>query len=216
MAQRTKYKHVPEYLLGFDTETTGLDVATERAISYGFCAYHWGAPVWSEQVYVIPDKPIAPGAARVHGLSIESLEAKRLSEKVLSVEAGVAHCVDVLREWSARGAFIVGANVWRFDLEMLRQTSLSVLKDSLQSEDFNIEFLKVIDVIEHDLIMEPDRVARPRRGLERLCKYYGVEPGGHDALGDARATIEVLLKQIERNASGQASLLGLTAMKADS
>jgi DNA polymerase III subunit epsilon len=211
-----KYRHIPEFLLGFDTETTGLDVATERAISYGFCAYHWGVPVWSEHVFVVPDRPIAPAAAAVHGLSIEALENMRETETVLTVEAGVTHCVKVLREWHEKGAYIVGANVWKFDLEMLRQTSLSTLQESLQGPDFNIELLRVIDVIEHDWIIEPERDVRPRRGLERLCNHYGVTPGGHDALADARATIEVLLKQIAFNAHGQTSLLGPELIEAPS
>ena len=213
MAQKTKYKHIPEFLLGFDTETTGLDVGTERAISYGFCAYHWGTPVWSEQVFVIPDRPIAPAAAAVHGLSLDSLEEKRATDKVLTVEGGVAHCVNVLREWHNKGAYIVGANVWKFDLEMLRQTALSVLKESLQGPDFNIELLRVIDVIDHDWVIEPDRTLRPRRGLERLCQHYGVKPGGHDALADAEATVEVLLQQILFNANGQISLLAPVFME---
>ena len=52
MAKR--YLQVPELILGFDTETTGLSVQSERAISYGFCAYRFGVPVWSEHFYVIP------------------------------------------------------------------------------------------------------------------------------------------------------------------
>ena len=97
-----KYLRVPELMLGFDTETTGLDVASERAISYGFCAYHYGKPVWDEQFFVIPDRPIAPGALKVHGLSIEDLEAKRSSETVLSVKGGLLRAVDILRRYQER------------------------------------------------------------------------------------------------------------------
>jgi len=57
-----RYQRVPELVLGFDTETTGLSVSSERAVSYGFCAYRFGVPVWSEQFFVIPDRPISPGA----------------------------------------------------------------------------------------------------------------------------------------------------------
>ncbi len=81
-----KYFQVPELILGFDTETTGLSVASERAISYGFCAYRFGVPVWSEQFFVIPDRPISAGAYRVHHLSLEDLEAKRESHAVHDVE----------------------------------------------------------------------------------------------------------------------------------
>jgi DNA polymerase III epsilon subunit-like protein len=33
-----------------------------------------------------------------------------------------------------------------------------------------------------------------------------VKPGGHEALGDARATVEVFIEQVVRNNSGQVTL----------
>src|SRR5271168_839526 len=94
-----KYQRVPELILGFDTETTGLSVSSERAISYGFCAYRFGVPVWSEQFFVIPDRPISSGAKRVHGLSLEDLEAKRATNRVYSIENGLTRAVQILRDY---------------------------------------------------------------------------------------------------------------------
>jgi DNA polymerase III epsilon subunit-like protein len=197
---------VPELILGFDTETTGLDVGSERAISYGFCAFRYGRPVWSEQFFVVPDRPIAPAAQRIHGLSIESIEAKRGTELVFNVEGGLAHAVGILRRYQDQGAYIVGANVVRFDIEMLRRSYHSVVGRSLNDDSFDLSLLQIIDVIEHDLAIEPGREDRPRRGLENLCRFYGVKPGGHEALGDARATVEVFIEQVVRNNSGQVTL----------
>ena len=201
-----KYRRVPELILGFDTETTGLDVASERAISYGFCAYRYGNPEWSEQFYVIPDRPIAPAAQRVHGLTVENIEAMRTTQTVLSVQSGLVRAVEILRRYQQQGAVIVGANVVRFDLEMLRRSYESVLGKSLSDEDFDLSLLGIIDVVEHDLAIDPSREVRPRRGLPYLCKYYGVTSGGHDALGDARATVEVFIEQVIRNNAGQMPL----------
>jgi len=201
-----KYRRVPELLLGFDTETTGLDVTKERAISYGFCAYRYGKPEWSEQFYVLPDRPIAPGARRVHGLSLEDIEAKRATSSVLSVASGLVRAVEILRRYQQLGASIVGANVARFDLEMLRRSYESVFGKSLDDESLDLSLLSIIDVVEHDLAIDPRRDVRPRRGLSHLCSYYGVTPGGHDALGDARATIEVFVEQVIRNNAGQMPL----------
>ena len=189
-----------------DTETTGLDVTSERAISYGFCAYRYGRPEWSEQFYVIPDRPISPGAKRVHGLSIEDLEAKRSSSTVLNVQGGLVRAVEILRRYQQQGAAIVGANVARFDLEMLRRSYESVLGKSLDDDSLDLSLLLIIDVVEHDLAIDPGREVRPRRGLSYLCKYYGVAPGEHDALGDARATVEVFIEQVIRNNAGQMPL----------
>jgi DNA polymerase III epsilon subunit-like protein len=200
-----RYQRVPELILGFDTETTGLSVSSERAISYGFCAYRFGVPVWSEQFFVIPDCPISAGAKRVHGLSLEDIEAKRGSHSVFSVEMGLRRAVQILQHFHDLGAYVVGSNVVRFDLEMLRRSCVSVLGMELNDKYFDISLLRIIDVVDHDLAIEPTREFRPRRGQDYLCRHYGVKPGGHDALSDARAAVEVFLEQVVHNNAGQAS-----------
>ncbi len=201
-----KYFRVPELMLGFDTETTGLDVKSERAISYGFCAYRFGRPEWSEQFYVIPDRPISAAAQRVHGLSVEDIEAKRATSTVLSVRSGLVRAVEILCRYQQQGAVIVGANVARFDLEMLRRSYASVFGKALNDDALDLSLLSIIDVVVHDLAIDPRREERPSRGLGNLCRFYGVTPGGHDALGDARATVEVFIEQVVRNNEGQVPL----------
>ena len=208
-----KYLRVPELIVGFDTETTGLSVNTDRAISYGFCAYRFGQPIWTDHFFVLPDKAISSGAYRVHGLSMEDIEAKRGENLVLSVEDGVARAVRNLREFHLLGASFIGANVCRFDLEMLRRTAMSLLGTALDDQYFDISLLRVIDVVEHDLAIEPSRHRRPRRGLAYLCQHYGVATGGHDALGDSRAAVEVFLEQVTSINQGQSSLSLLTESK---
>jgi DNA polymerase III epsilon subunit-like protein len=202
-----KYLQVPELIVGFDTETTGLSVTSERAISYGFCAYRFATPIWSHQFFVIPDCPMSAGAQRVHGLSIDDLEAKRNTERVYDVATGLRMAINLLRDFHAKGAYIVGSNLARFDLEMLRRSSISVLGTALDDADFDISLLRIIDTVEHDLAIEPSREVRSKRGLEHLCNHYGVIPGGHDALGDARAAVEVFLEQVIFNNAGQPSFL---------
>ncbi len=99
----------------------------------------------------------------------------------------------------------MGSNVSRFDLEMLRRSSLS-LSGSV-SDVAGLSGLRIIDVVEHDLAIEPSRVLRPRRGLTFLSRHYGVKPGGHDALEDASAAVEVFMEQVLVNNAGQTSLL---------
>lgn len=205
-----KYLQVPELILGFDTETTGLSVQSERAIAYGFCAYRFGVPIWSQHFFVIPDRPISAGAQRVHGISLEDLEGKRGRESVFNVETGLTHAIKILHDFHERGAYVVGSNVVRFDLEMLRRSSISVLGRALDDADFDISLLRIIDVVEHDLAIEPSRAQRPRRGLGQLCHHYGVTEGGHDALGDARASVEVFMEQVLFNNAGQVPLSLLT------
>ena len=199
--------------MGFDTETTGLDVTTERAISYGFCAYRYGQPESDEHFYVVPDRPISEGARRVHGLSLEDIEAKRATDSVYSLEAGLTHAVEVLRHYQGLGAFFVGSNLTRFDLEMLRWSYQSAFSKRLEDDGLKFSQMRIIDVVEHDLVIEPSRATRSRRGLDHLCSHYGVRPGGHDALNDARAAVEVFLEQVLFNTAGQMAF-GLTALPA--
>jgi DNA polymerase III subunit epsilon len=201
-----KHLRVPELMVGFDTETTGLDVAKERAIAYGFCVYRFGQLTSTEHFFVVPDRPITSGARRVHGMSIEDIGAKSPDFDVLSIEAGLTRAIRVLRDLHDQGAHVVGANVVRFDLEMLRRSAVSVLGNPLQDSDFDISLLRIIDVIEHDLAIEPRNVERPSRSLTQLCGHYGVTPGGHDALGDAVAAVQVFLEQVIRNNAGQMPL----------
>ncbi len=193
-----KYFVVPELLLGFDTETTGLDVNVERAISYGFCAYERGRPVWSDHFFVRPDRPISPGAQRVHGVSMEELNEKYLQSEALSVAMGLIRAVGVLRDHLGRGAKIVGANVTSFDLAMLRRSYASVLQRDLL-DDLHVGRFPVIDVIKHDEAIESRAMSRRARSLTSLCRHYGVSPGGHNALSDARASVEVFLAQVAKN-----------------
>ncbi|HVB71884.1 MAG TPA: 3'-5' exonuclease [Acidimicrobiales bacterium] len=211
-----KHLRVPELMVGFDTETTGLDVAKERAIAYGFCVYRFGRLTSTEHFFVVPDRPITAGARRVHGLSVEDIEARAPEFDVLSVEAGLTRAIHILRDLHAQGAHVVGANVVHFDLEMLRRSAISVLGRTLQDAEFDISLLRIIDVIEHDLAIEPRNVERPSRRLSQLCRHYGVTPGGHDALGDAVASVEVFLEQVVRNNAGQMPLaLAMTLEEID-
>jgi DNA polymerase III epsilon subunit-like protein len=137
---------------------------------------------------------------------VEDIEAKRGSAFVFNVEKGLTRAVQILRDYHALGAYVVGSNVVRFDLEMLRRSCISVLGMELNDEYFDISLVRIIDVVDHDLAIDPSREFRPRRGQEYLCRHYGVTPGGHDALSDARAAVEVFLEQVVHNNAGQASL----------
>ena len=196
---------VAELVMGFDTETTGLDVTREQAISYGFCLYRYGQPVDVQHFFVLPDRPISEGARRVHGLSRDDLETKRASHDVLSVAQGVRRAVALLDQVYDEGGFVVGANVRRFDLAMLRHTSVALSREEGVGP-FDPDHLRIIDVIENDLAIDPGRAVRPRRSLTHLCAHYGVSTGGHDAAGDARAAVEVLIEQVVQVNAGQREL----------
>ncbi len=192
------YHEVPEVMVGFDTETTGLSSRSDRAISYGFVIYEAGRLVASEHFYVDPEMEISPGAERVHGVSREALERWREEGTALSFAAGVNRAVSILLREITRGGVVVGANVALFDLAMLA-SNYEWLHHGPLAREIDLRRVEVIDVVSHDVAIEPREVSSRRRGLPYLCEYYGVTPGGHDALGDARAATEVFLAQVRRN-----------------
>ncbi len=192
------YVEVPEIMVGFDTETTGLSSRSDRAVSYGFVVYESGTVTREEHFFVDPEIPISAGAQRVHGLSYDTLREWREDGRALGFAAGVNRAVSLLASEISRGAVVVGANVALFDLAMLSSNYQWVHQCSL-SREIDLRRVEVIDVVNHDVAIEPREMASRRRGLPYLCQHYGVTPGGHDALGDARAAVEVFLAQVRRN-----------------
>jgi DNA polymerase III epsilon subunit-like protein len=184
------HERVPELLVGFDVESTGLDTANDEAISYGFAEFVNGRFVGQDEFFVLPDIQIHPGAEKIHGVSYERLARLFRSGEAVSARAGASRAVSRLINYQNRGATFVGALV-----EM----------------GFDLASADLIDVVAHDLAIDPDRSRRPRRGLAFLCEHFKVTPGQHRASGDARASGEVLLAQIgvviEAKMSSQESVL---------
>lgn len=192
----TKYCDAPDWLVGFDTETTGLSTVRDQAISYGLCLYHRGALIWSDHYFVRPDRPISEGARRVHGLSVEDIERLSERERVLSVESGLRRVIGQLEDCRRRGAFVVGANLARFDLAMLTHSARQYLDPELARSLDDVARWDIIDVVAHEREIERIRRDGGRRSLSELCRRYEVTPGGHEALGDARAAVEVFMAQV--------------------
>ncbi len=194
-----KHHEVPELVLGFDTETTGLATSSERAISYGFALYRNMELVWSDHYYVVPDVEISPGAERVHGISRAMLEAKAARGEAHTVEQGLITTLAILRQHHAAGAWICGANVSHFDIDMFQRSYGSVMNKTVADDGLQLDELRIIDVISHDIAMESRAENPRRRNLTALSMHYGVRVGGHDALNDAKAACEVFFAQVAQN-----------------
>ena len=210
-----RYQSVPELVLGFDTETTGLSTSSERAISYGFCLYREGQLEWTDHFFVVPDVPISEGAQRVHGISRETLLAKYKAGEALSVEMGLIRAVDVLRRHHQQGAYICGANVSHFDIDMLHRSYQSKFKKHLKDDNLDPEELRIIDVIAHDIAMESRADNPRRRNLTALSNHYGVRVGGHDALNDAMAACEVFFAQVAANTNDLSTIRPVVSSMSD-
>ena len=245
---------LPDLIVGFDTETTGLDTAEDEIISYGFAVFRHGQFQEEEsgQFFATTDRPIHPRAQEIHGLSADDIRSRTSKwGGPYSPSEGLRKAIDQLLIFKKGGAVIVGAFP-KFDFDMLHAMSQRHLRDpfdwtrhiepnyrleSHELREFQMYMDSVVVANLHDdsgdsltsassvesasrtRAFRPKRPFRPaskwpfivdvcafdrnhwpdftrRRNLGALCDYYNVAPGGHDALQDARAAVEVWMQQL--------------------
>jgi DNA polymerase III epsilon subunit-like protein len=228
------HRVVPPLMVGFDLETTGLDVKHDQPISYGFTEYRDGKQTGVKHHFIVkPTVPIHEKASAVNGWTADKLEKSYNGEIVtdfsynkyapaLDPRIGVQKAASILSDYQKQGAVIVGANHHKFDFAMLSNTyktlnafpieTTGLVPPRVSDEKnprvfFDPTAIKTIDVISHDRRLDPEQYAYNHplyrsRSLENLAKHYQVEPSSHIALDDARASVDVYLRQVERNKKG--------------
>ncbi len=169
-------------MCGFDLETTGVDVETDRIVTASMVQCGGDLPVQPATWLADPGVEIPEAAAKVHGITTEKAraEGQPVVEVVEQVTAGLAQ---VARD----GIPIVAMNA-AFDLTMLdreaRRHGVQPLTDIVG------ESLRVVDPRVLDKRVDPYR--RGGRKLEDLCRTYGVRlDGAHSADADAIAACRV-------------------------
>ncbi|MGW5476968.1 exonuclease domain-containing protein [Streptomyces sp. NPDC004008] len=181
-------------LAAFDTETTGVDVETDRIVSAAVAVQD--APGTRPRVcrwLVNPGVPVPAEATAVHGLTEEHLQRNgRWPSPVMEEIARE------LGEQAALGRPLVVMNA-PFDLTLLDR-ELRRHRASSLDRWFASQPLCVLDprVLDKHL----DRYRKGRRTLTDLCAHYGVAlEGAHDAAADALAALEVVRALGRRYAS---------------
>lgn len=172
-------------LAAFDTETTGVDVETDRIVSAAVVVQD--APGTRPRVarwLVNPGVPVPEAATAVHGLTDEHLQREgRWPAPVMEEIART------LAEQTARGRPLVVMNA-PFDLTLLDR-ELRRHRASSLDHWFETTPLQVLDprVLDKHL----DRYRKGRRTLTDLCAHYEVVlDGAHDAAADAQAAMDVV------------------------
>ncbi|OIK00643.1 3'-5' exonuclease [Streptomyces colonosanans] len=172
-------------LAAFDTETTGVDVETDRIVSAAVVVQD--APGIRPRVsrwLVNPGVPVPAAATAVHGLTEEHLQRNGRWPSPVTEE--------IARELGEQAALdrpLVVMNA-PFDLTLLDR-ELRRHRASSLDRWFTSAPLCVLDprVLDKHL----DRYRKGRRTLTDLCAHYGVElEGAHDAAADALAALEVV------------------------
>ncbi|MDT9697683.1 3'-5' exonuclease [Streptomyces sp. P17] len=172
-------------LAAFDTETTGVDVETDRIVSAAVVIQD--APGTRPRVtrwLVNPGVPVPESATAVHGLTEEHLQRNG------RWPAPVMHEIaEELAEQAVAGRPLVVMNA-PFDLTILDR-ELRRHRASSLAHWFETSPLLVLDprVLDKHL----DRYRKGRRTLTDLCAHYGVTlDGAHDAGADALAALDVV------------------------
>ncbi|MEE1760593.1 MULTISPECIES: 3'-5' exonuclease [unclassified Streptomyces] len=172
-------------LAAFDTETTGVDVETDRIVSAAVVVQD--APGTRPRVtrwLVNPGVPVPAAATAVHGLTDEQLQRDGRWPAPVMEEIARA-----LAEQAVRGRPLVVMNA-PFDLTLLDR---ELRRHRASSLDRYVETtpLRVLDprVLDKHL----DRYRKGRRTLTDLCAHYEVSlDGAHDAAADAQAAMDVV------------------------
>lgn len=159
-------------IIVLDTETTGLDVKTDRLIEIGAVRVLGGFVSPSDQfsVLVNPDIPIPPQSTRIHGLSDSDVED---ADKFKTVMFEFSKWVET--------AVIIGYSIG-YDL--------AILKSEHERHGMDWQSPRCIDIRHLVQILTPNL---PSESLEIIAEWLGIEvTNRHRALGDAMTTAHVL------------------------
>ncbi|MGW6738822.1 exonuclease domain-containing protein [Streptomyces sp. NPDC055013] len=172
-------------LAAFDTETTGVDVETDRIVSAAVVVQDApGTRPRVTQWLVNPGVPVPEAATAVHGLTEEHLQRNGrwpapVMQEIAEELAGQAA--------TARPIVVMNAP---FDLTLLDR---ELRRHRASSLDHWFETMPMLVLDPRVLDKHLDRYRKGRRTLTDLCAHYGVTlDGAHDAAADALASLEVV------------------------
>ncbi|MFI9719941.1 exonuclease domain-containing protein [Streptomyces sp. NPDC052396] len=169
-----------EPLTGFDLETTGTDIETDRIVSAALVGLAPdGEPAFRRVWLIDPGVPIPAEATGIHGISTEHARA----HGALAATA-IAEITQALADSLAAGVPLVVMNA-RYDLSLLdrecRRHGVTPLSERLGAEPAPVLDPLVLD-------KHADRYRKGRRTLQALCAHYGVPlEEAHEAAADAVA-----------------------------
>jgi DNA polymerase III epsilon subunit family exonuclease len=166
------------HLLVLDVETTGLDVASNSIVQIGASLLD-RTSLREEAIFetfVKPTTPMTPQAFGVHGIKDEDLAAA----------PSVAEALTALAAFVPKHALLCGHNV-SFDAGFIKaactQNNIAYPFHYHSLDTWSVAFF----------VLGARGVALESYKLDALCAHYNIPKAAkHDALGDVRATAEVL------------------------
>jgi DNA polymerase-3 subunit epsilon len=158
-----------------DVETTGTHPQVDRIVQIGLVKLYPNGRITEWQSLINPGEPIAPEITAIHGITDDMVSrAPTFREIAPMLASGLLGCD------------IGGFNV-RFDMLFLKKEFERVGATGI------LDGAKIVDVFRIFCQKEP-------RTLTAAVKFYLNQElsGAHDALVDAKATVNVLEAQLER------------------
>lgn len=181
-------------MLGFDLETTGVDIWTDRAVQSALVRIDPGKRPAISTWLVDPGVEIPDGAAEVHGITTARAQAEGTDPAQMLFEVAGQLALAM-----GRGIPIVGMNL-SFDLTMFETECARHGVDGLAARlGHASKIAPIVDVSVLD--KQADKFRKGGRKLEQLCATYGVRhTGAHDAAADALATCRIWPRLMAKHA----------------
>ncbi|MFC9001684.1 3'-5' exonuclease [Streptomyces microflavus] len=179
-------------LVGFDLETTGTDVETDRIVTAALVRLEPDGTVTEQRTWLLdPGVAIPEQASAIHGIGTD--RARKHGARAASAVEEIAHAVaGVLRS----GVPLVVMNA-RYDLSLLDRECGRYGLDSVDERIGGVPS-PVIDPLVID--KHVDKYRKGKRALQALCEHYGVTlSDAHDATADAVAAVRVVRQMGERH-----------------
>ncbi len=163
-------------LVVFDLETTGTSITNDRIIELAVIKLHVNGNSEEKHYLVNPGIPIPPEATAIHGISNEDVADKPTFKQLAQ---------EIARFFT--GCDIAGFNSNKFDFPLLVEEFLRA------GVDFDPEGRRFIDAQRIYHVFEP-------RTLTAAYKFYCEKElvNAHSAMADTKATLEVLLAQLQK------------------
>ena len=191
-SQSAETELASSWLLGFDTETTGVAAGRDAIVSASLVlrnpALGYDGDVIGEWI-INPHRPMSPGASRVNGFTDEYL-AEHGEEPTQAIES----IASIIATAQSKSIPLLAYNA-PFDVHMLngdiRRWDLQPLAGRLNGPAESDSPLLVVD----PLVI--DRKVSRRKGRRTLTDttfYYGVDPHGdfHNATADTVASVDLI------------------------